>query len=42
VTGDEITDAAARKASEIYNGALVRGTARSKPAITRAEQLGHG
>jgi trans-aconitate methyltransferase len=35
VTGDEISDEAVRRAGEIYNGALVRGTARSKSQTAR-------
>jgi hypothetical protein len=35
VTGDEITDEAVRQAPEIYDGALVQGTARSRGDIAR-------
>jgi hypothetical protein len=35
VTGDEISDEAVRRAGEIYNSALVRGTARSKSQTAR-------
>jgi|SRR5450755_2963230 hypothetical protein len=35
VTGDEISDEAVRRAGEIYHGALVRGTARSKAETMR-------